>query len=97
MPADAFAIGWSVNFVFITVIGGMGTILGPIIGSFIWVFLSQWLNEFPFLSQLILGIFAITVMLIAPKGITGELEKKFKIDVLSSRRIMKKFPENIKE
>ena len=94
MPSDAFSISWSVRFVFITVIGGMGTISGPIIGSFIWVFLSQWLNEFPFLSQMILGIFAITVMLIAPKGISGELEKKFRINVLSSRRIMNKIQKN---
>ena len=40
-PHEAFSIGWSVKFIFIVIIGGIGTIEGPIVGTFIYVFLSQ--------------------------------------------------------
>jgi branched-chain amino acid transport system permease protein len=85
-PYSAFGIDWTVRLVFITIIGGIGTIEGPIIGSFLYVFLHQWLSDYPSVSLLILGVIAIGVILVAPKGIMGTIQEKLGFEFLSPRR-----------
>ena len=85
-PFSAFGIDWTVRLVFITIIGGIGTIEGPIIGSILYVFLHQWLSEYPSVSLLILGVIAIAVILMAPKGIMGTIQEKLGFEFLSPRR-----------
>lgn len=85
-PYSAFGIDWTVRLVFITIIGGIGTIEGPIIGSFLYVLLHQWLSEYPSVSLLILGSIAIGVILIAPKGIMGTIQERLGFEILSPRR-----------
>ena len=86
-PYRAFAIDWTITLVFIVIIGGIGTIEGPIVGTFVYVLLSQWLAEYGHISLLILGIIAITIILVAPKGIMGTLQDKTGFALLSPRRI----------
>jgi len=86
LPSSAFGIDWAVSMVFIVVIGGIGTIEGPIIGSVIYVFLRQYLFNFPGLSLIILGAIAVLVILLAPKGIMGALHSKFGVELFSVRR-----------
>jgi branched-chain amino acid transport system permease protein len=86
MPYEAFSVGWSVKMIFMVIIGGIGTIEGPILGAFIFVLLSQWLAEYFSVSMLILGGIAIAVILVAPKGIMGTLQEKLGFEILSSRR-----------
>jgi len=85
-PYKAFAIDWTVKLVFMVIIGGIGTIEGPILGALIYVVLSQFLAEYFSVSMLILGGIAIAVILIAPKGIMGTLQEKLGFEVLSPRR-----------
>jgi branched-chain amino acid transport system permease protein len=85
-PYKAFAIDWTVQLVFIVIIGGIGTIEGPIVGALIYVLLSQWLSEYVSVSLLILGAIAIVVILVAPKGIMGTLQEKLGFEILSPRR-----------
>lgn len=85
-PYNAFAIDWTVKLVFMVIIGGIGTIEGPILGALIYVVLSQFLAEYFSVSMLILGAIAIAVILIAPKGIMGTLQEKLDFEVLSPRR-----------
>ncbi len=85
-PYNAFSIDWTVKLVFIVIIGGIGTIEGPIVGALLFVLLSQGLAEYFSVSMLILGAVAIGVILIAPKGIMGTLQGKLGIEILSPRR-----------
>ncbi|MCK4784616.1 MAG: hypothetical protein KAV87_53465, partial [Desulfobacteraceae bacterium] len=85
-PYKAFSIDWTVKLVFIVVIGGIGTIEGPIVGAFIYVLLSQWLSEYISVSLLILGAIAIMVILVAPKGIMGTIQERLGFEILSPRR-----------
>jgi branched-chain amino acid transport system permease protein len=85
-PYKAFAIDWTVKLVFMVIIGGIGTIEGPILGAFIYVVLSQFLAEYFSVSMLILGGIAIVVILVAPKGIMGTLQEKLGFEILSPRR-----------
>jgi len=85
-PYSAFGIDWTIRLVFITIIGGIGTIEGPIIGSFVYVFLHQWLSDYPSVSLLILGGIAIAVILAAPRGIMGTIQDRLGFEILSPRR-----------
>lgn len=85
-PTAAFGIDWTVSMVFIVIIGGIGTIEGPIIGAVVFVLLRQLLYSFPGFSMLILGIIAIVLMLVAPRGIMGYFNKRFGWDLFSIRR-----------
>lgn len=85
-PYKAFGIDWTVRLVFIVIIGGIGTIEGPIIGAIIFVFLQQFLSEYISVSLLLLGSVAILVMLLAPKGIMGTIQEKLGFEILSPRR-----------
>ncbi|MDR0875582.1 MAG: branched-chain amino acid ABC transporter permease [Clostridiales Family XIII bacterium] len=88
-PGPGFGISWTVAAVFIVIIGGIGTITGPIVGAVIYVFLSEFLSRYQGYSMIILGVIAIAVILGLPYGIVGTIERKFGFEVLSTRRIMK--------
>ena len=85
-PYSGFGINWTVAAVFIVIIGGIGTMEGPIIGAIIYVILNQYLYSLPGISMIILGAVAIIIILIAPRGIMGTLHDKFGFEVLSPRR-----------
>lgn len=86
-PYKAFAIDWTVILVFIVIIGGIGTVEGPIVGTLIYVLLSQFLAEYGHVSMLILGLIAITIIMAAPRGIMGTLQEKTGFEILSPRRL----------
>jgi len=71
-PDAAFSVNdWTAFVIFITVIGGIGRVEGPIIGTLLFFLLRQMLADLGSLYLLILGAIAITVMLVAPRGIWG--------------------------
>jgi branched-chain amino acid transport system permease protein len=95
-PYAAFSINWTVAAVFIVVIGGIGTVTGPIIGGIIYVFLSQYLatlSQIGSLNMVILGVIAVAVILLAPKGIIGTIQEKFNFEIISARRKLGDYPD----
>jgi branched-chain amino acid transport system permease protein len=72
-PASAFNIKWTMILMLATVIGGMSTEEGPIIGTAIVVFLHFLLARYAGISLLIQGGILIGIMLLAPQGIVGVL------------------------
>jgi branched-chain amino acid transport system permease protein len=87
-PSAAFGIDWTVLMVFIVVIGGIGTIEGPIIGAFIYAFVRQYLYNYPGYSMVILGTIAVAMIMIMPKGIAGTLHDKYGFELFSVRRYL---------
>lgn len=90
VPDAGFSINWTVAMTFMVIIGGIGTMEGPIIGAIIYVILTQILFNFPGMSMIILGVIAIVVILIAPKGIMGTIYDKTGFEILSPRRSIPK-------
>jgi len=77
-PDTAFSVNdWTAFVIFITVIGGIGRIEGPIIGTVVFFLLRQTLADLGAIYLLILGVVAIAVMLKAPKGIWGLIADRF--------------------
>jgi branched-chain amino acid transport system permease protein len=71
-PDAAFSVNdWTAFVIFITVIGGIGRIEGPIVGTIIFFVLRQTMADLGTLYLMMLGLVAIVVMLAAPKGIWG--------------------------
>lgn len=85
-PYKAFSIDWTVKLLFIVIIGGIGTVEGPILGALIFVGLQQLFSEWPTISMLLLGIFAVVTMIAAPEGIMGVLRKRYGVEIFSARR-----------
>lgn len=71
-PDEVFDIMIAVNTIVIMLIGGAGSILGPIIGAFIIELLSEvtW-GAFLEYHLAVLGITIIIVVFLVPKGVTG--------------------------
>ena len=88
-PYAAFSIDWTVYMVFMVIIGGIGTIEGPILGALIYVLLRQYLYQFPGVSLLIFGAIALVIILVAPKGVMGSLHGRTGFEMFSVRRVMK--------
>lgn len=86
-PDAAFGIDWTIAMAFVVIIGGIGTIEGPIIGSIIYVMLTQILHSFPGFGNLILGAICIILIIAAPKGIMGYLGERHGLEVFSVRRM----------
>jgi branched-chain amino acid transport system permease protein len=77
-PDTAFSVNdWTAFVIFITVIGGIGRIEGPIIGTAVFFLLRQTLADLGSLYLMMLGAVAIAVMLKAPKGIWGLIADRF--------------------
>jgi branched-chain amino acid transport system permease protein len=73
-PDEVFDIMIAVNTIVIMLIGGAGSVLGPIIGAFVISLLSEvvW-STFLEYHLAALGITIIIIVFFVPKGITGTI------------------------
>ena len=68
---DAFTLGESINFLIIVVVGGMGTVLGPLVGATIIVYLRETLQILKHYNMLIYGLMLMVLMVFMPRGLVG--------------------------
>jgi branched-chain amino acid transport system permease protein len=86
-PDAAFSVNdWTAFVIFITVIGGIGRLEGPIVGTLVFFLLRQTLADLGALYLLTLGAVAIVVMLWAPKGIWGVIVEKLDWQIFPLQR-----------
>jgi branched-chain amino acid transport system permease protein len=86
-PDAAFSVlDWTAYVLFIVVIGGIGTIEGPIVGVLIFYLLQTSLAHYGAWYLILLGLLAIVVMLFAPKGIWGYVSERYATAVFPLRR-----------
>ena len=86
-PDAAFSVlDWTAYVIFIVVIGGIGTIVGPMLGAVIFVVLQSTLSSYGPWYLILLGALGIVVMLIAPKGIWGTFSAATGIHLFPTRR-----------
>jgi len=75
-PSAVFSIQWTAEMAFATIIGGIGTIEGPIIGTVVFLVLQQTLQNFNAWYLIILGLVAIAVALFARRGLWGLVDER---------------------
>ncbi|TRC87719.1 branched-chain amino acid ABC transporter permease [Mesorhizobium sp. WSM4310] len=86
-PEAAFAVtDWTAYVIFIVVIGGIGTIEGPIVGVLVFFALRSALADYGSWYLMTLGLAAIAVMLFAPKGLWGLISARTGLHLFPVRR-----------
>ncbi|MGI9953463.1 branched-chain amino acid ABC transporter permease [Moorellaceae bacterium AZ2] len=68
---EPFNVTASLSMLMAVVIGGAGTIVGPVLGSFLLVFLPAWLQKFEAYQLTIYGLVVILVIRFMPRGLAG--------------------------
>lgn len=86
-PDAAFSIfDWMAYVIFVVVIGGIGTIEGPVVGVLVLFVLQSYLADYGTSYLILLGVIGILVMLFAPQGFWGLLTGRFHWQVFPIRR-----------
>ncbi len=93
-PDGGFGNSWTIAAVFIVIIGGVGSMTGPIVGAVCYVLITEVtvrienaLNTSLLgVNLIILGAIAIIVILFLPNGIIGTIERKFDFEIIPSKR-----------
>jgi branched-chain amino acid transport system permease protein len=84
-PDSAFSVGsWTAPIIVMVVIGGLGTLEGPIIGAVVYYFFGEfittkdrWYSVSPLVFQIIMGGLALICALFIKRGAWGTLSNRF--------------------
>ena len=79
VPDSILTIDISIQIAIITMLGGAGTLLGPIVGAVLLLSASEaFKNVFQESHLLIYGVLIVVVVLFMPEGIVGSLQHRFR-------------------
>lgn len=81
-PSNEFNLQWAAEMLFVSMIGGLGTIEGPIIGSIIFFALQQSLQQQGAWYLIIVGALAVAIALWQPRGLWGAFRDRFHTELL---------------
>jgi branched-chain amino acid transport system permease protein len=87
-PADSFGAAKSIEIILGPLVGGLGTLAGPILGAFVLTGLSEGLralldasgHQVPGATQLFYGIVLLVVIKYLPNGIWPGLARRWRLD-----------------
>jgi len=94
-PGANFSVNWTAYLIFITVIGGIGTIEGPIIGTVIFYVLRETTSKYGTWYFIALGLVAIVVTVWSPQGIYGWIVKKTGFMIFPLQRQLNLFEDDV--
>ncbi|MCY0966334.1 branched-chain amino acid ABC transporter permease [Parathalassolituus penaei] len=86
-PDAAFSVNWTAFGIFIVMIGGIGRIEGPVIGTLVFWLVSHYFSDYGTWYLIGLGALAIMMTLYARQGITGLLDRFLGVDLFPTRRV----------
>jgi len=76
-PHMVFDVLITIQIVVMALLGGIGTLFGPVIGAAFLTILYEMLHrDFPYTYAIIVGFVIVVVILLMPKGIVGTLKAK---------------------
>lgn len=78
-PDAAFSINWTASIIFIVVIGGLGTLEGPIIGTIVFFALREMLADYGAWYMILFGALAVVLMMRFPQGLWGLLAARWDV------------------
>jgi len=88
-PDAAFGLNWTAFAIFMVVIGGTGTIEGPIIGAVLFWALNKFFADYGSWYLIGLGLLAIVVTLRFRQGLWGYTQARFGWSLFSVKRQLK--------
>ncbi len=81
-PTDAFQINWLISMMFVSVIGGVGTLTGPLLGTAVLIAVRETCTSLGLTGGtywIIMGTIAIATLLILPRGLWPALRSKLHV------------------
>ena len=87
-PDASFSLNWTAAAIFIVVLGGIGTVEGPVLGAFVYFVLREAFAGFGSWYFIGLGSLAIVTMIMAPGGAWSLISRIKTIDLFGIRRRM---------
>jgi branched-chain amino acid transport system permease protein len=91
-PEAAFSMDWTAAMFFVVIIGGIGTIEGPIIGTLVYFLLREFLSDYGSWYLIVLGSVAVAFMLWIPRGIWGLVASRFDLHFFPVQRRVGNLP-----
>ncbi|WP_324103675.1 branched-chain amino acid ABC transporter permease [Noviherbaspirillum sp.] len=85
-PDAAFGVSWSPLIIFMVIIGGVGTIEGPLLGAVLFFILSKVFEDYGTWYLTALGLMAIVVTIWFPEGLWGFIAKRFDLHLFPVQR-----------
>jgi branched-chain amino acid transport system permease protein len=85
-PDAAFSVNWSAFAIFIVMIGGIGTIEGPIVGTLVFYLLNKFASDFGAYYLVGLGLLAIGVTIRFPRGLWGWFSRRYDLHFFPVQR-----------
>jgi branched-chain amino acid transport system permease protein len=87
-PEQVFHISRSIELILAPIIGGIGTLFGPIVGAFLLTSLAEGLGEVmraigvdvPGVKQIFYGLCLLVVVMFLPDGVWPPLAKALRLD-----------------
>jgi len=89
MPPDAFMFQTSAQLIMQTVIGGVGTLFGPLLGAAVWLYLQDFLQAVLHLGAtwaLVLGVIFVLLVCFLRRGIMGGIADLYALLTGRSKR-----------
>ncbi|MFN4154342.1 MAG: branched-chain amino acid ABC transporter permease [Paracoccaceae bacterium] len=85
-PRTSFGVQWSVFMLFMVLVGGIGSFIGPILGALLFFALQELFGDFGAWYLAGMGVIAIVFALYLPRGIVGLWLDRGREEPLSMRR-----------
>jgi branched-chain amino acid transport system permease protein len=87
-PDASFGLNWTAAAIFIAVLGGIGTLEGPIVGTLVYFALREGFAGYGTWYFIGLGLLAMLTMVFVPSGAWGLLTRRWPVDPFGMRRDM---------
>jgi branched-chain amino acid transport system permease protein len=81
-PKTYFSVQWSAYMIFMVLVGGIGTYEGPILGAVLFFAIETFFGAQGVAYLIGLGATAVLFALLLPRGIWGEIERRYGIRLL---------------
>jgi branched-chain amino acid transport system permease protein len=81
-PADAFRLQISIEMIVMVMLGGQGTVVGPVLGAAVYQRLRGYLLTDPLFKDIqlvVAGVLLLLIVLFVPGGLVGWLRKRFRV------------------
>lgn len=85
-PDAAFSVNWTAFAIFMVVIGGMGRIEGPLVGTLVFWLLSKFFSDFGSWYLMGLGLLAIVTTIYFKHGLWGYVQQRWGWSLFPTQR-----------
>ncbi|MRV70485.1 branched-chain amino acid ABC transporter permease [Duganella sp. FT92W] len=79
-PDASFSLNWTAAAIFISVLGGIGTFEGPLLGTALYFLLRQYFSEYGTGYLIGTGLLAIVTMMYLPGGLWSFFTRRWRLD-----------------